>query len=117
MRVRVFACTTAFEREREREEKEKKTASTADRAVAPLRYPARSVFIIAFSVLQRLIAVPYGENKCTERGATPWVQAISLDHYPIMRVSIDGKRRERSEEEQNGSSGWKRRGWRKRNAM
>lgn len=70
-------------REREREEKEKKTASTADRAVAPLRYPARSVFIIAFSVLQRLIAVPYGENKCTERGATPWVQAISLDHYPV----------------------------------
>lgn len=104
-------------REREKEEKEKKTASTADRAVAPLRYPARSVFIIAFSVLQRLIAVPYGENKCTERGATPWVQAISLDHYPIMRVSIDGKRRERSEEERKLGikEGDKRR--RKRNAM
>lgn len=39
----------------------------ADRAVG-LRYPARSVFIIALSVLQRLIAVPYGENKCTEQG-------------------------------------------------
>lgn len=102
-------------REREREEKEKKTASTADRAVG-LRYPARSVFIIALSVPQRLIAVPYGENKCTERGGTRGGEERLRGCRPFHSTIILFARFYRRRERKGGTEARdKRRGWTRRN--
>ena len=121
--ARVYACQGLCvyhyfperEREREREEKEKKTASTADRAVG-LRYPARSVFIIALSVPQRLIAVPYGENKCTERGGTRGGEERLRGCRPFHSTIILFARFYRRRERKGGTEARdKRRGWTRRN--
>ena len=62
---RVYVSKREREREREREKKTRLRIAPGCDIRTGVQPPPALQFIIALSVPRRLIAVPYGENKCT----------------------------------------------------
>ena len=90
MRVRVFACTTTFQKERERERGERKEngvygGSRRRVAISGALCIYNCTFCPAAadsgSIRRKQVHRTRGNEE--RGGATPWVQAISLDHYPV----------------------------------